>query len=155
MEVLGDSFTVRRIQPQLLQMALTARGGRGILLCTCVVQQFAPAWEHWTVKWLGPRLACEPFCTAQTLLFLGLFIVFTTSFSSLYSWVPLPAVGSLPVLRGEDGAVGVPRASLHGHRCSQRTRPVSDIPCHQVITPPPTCDLDSFVGISELKWTTS
>ena len=43
MEVLGDSFIVRRIQPQLLQMGLMAAAEQVIFLYTCVVQQFAAA----------------------------------------------------------------------------------------------------------------
>lgn len=118
-------------------------------------QQFAAApWEHWSVKWLVPFYCpVKPFCTAHT-LFPGLFIVFATSFSFLHSWVPLPAVGSVPVLRREDGAVGVPRASLHGHRCSQRTCPVSNILCHQVTTPPPS-NTESSVRMCETKWLSS
>lgn len=55
---------------------------------------------------------------------------------SLHSRVPLPAVGRVPVLRRAYGAVGVPRTSIHGHRCSQRTGPVGHIPRHQVKAPP-------------------
>lgn len=67
----------------------------------------------WLVPMQGACAALKWFLGQSIRCVYSLFFVF-----SLPSRVPLPAVGGLSVLRREDCAVGLPRASLHGHRCS-------------------------------------
>lgn len=74
--------------------------------------------------------------------------------SRLYSWVPLPAVGRVPLLCCEDRAVGLPRASLHGHRSSQWACPDGYILCDQVTNTSPK-HLCSSERKCELKWDTN
>lgn len=148
----GFIYCPKRIQPQLLQMSLIVCVKQSIFLYTCVCTgsmramncDVAGWWVH--VPFFFGLKACALHINYFSV---RMFIVFTASFSiSLHSWVPLPAVGSVPLLCCKDGAVGIPWASLHGHRCSQRTSSDGDILYHQVRTPLPSHP-DSLVGICE------
>ena len=54
-----------------------------------------------------------------------------------HSRAALPVLGELPVQRGEAGALGLPRASLHGHRHPQRTAALRHLPAAQVASARP------------------
>ena len=47
------------------------------------------------------------------------------------------SLGVLPVQRGEAGALGLPRASLHGHRHPQRAAALRHLPAAQVASARP------------------